>query len=107
MNKLSNKSIEKIKLFLDDEEFSYVSLTRHEVKILFSIYTGAISLISEVEEKENNLIKYLEDMKEQSHKQEIICRERRFPKLYEIGICLGEQYAYSNVLERIKSGKYE
>ncbi len=107
MNKLSKKSIEKFKIFLDDKEFSYISLTRHEFKILFNIYNSVIPLISEAEEKENRLIKHLEDKKEQSHKQEIICRKRQVPKLYEIGICLGEQYAYENILEKVKSGKYE
>lgn len=61
MNKLSNKSIEKFKIFLNDEEFSYISLTRHEFKILFSIYNNVISLINESELKIDNLIKYLEN----------------------------------------------
>ena len=60
MNKLSNKSIEKFKIFLNDEKFSYISLTRHEFKILFSIYNNVISLINETETKEERLIKHLE-----------------------------------------------
>lgn len=64
MNKLSNRSIEKIKLFLADEEFSYISLTRHELKILFSIYNSVISIISESELKINNLEQTLNKIKE-------------------------------------------
>lgn len=66
-----------------------------------------IEIMNQIIGEKEELIKYLEDKKEQSHKQEIICRKRQFPKLYEIGICLGEQYAYENILEKVKSGKYE
>ncbi len=104
MNKLSNKSIEKIKLFLADEEFSYVSLTRHEVKILFSTYTGVISLISEVEEKENNLIKYLEDKINNLSQMtaQFIQIGKEVTSIPEIKIEI-----YKDILERVKSGKYE
>lgn len=98
MNKLSNKSIEKFKIFLNDEEFSYISLTRHEFKILFSIYNSVISLINESETKMNNLINYLENFISKTD--------------YEINIKGNYLYlawanAYRDLLERAKSGKYE
>ena len=62
--------------------------------------------LTDGQEKEN-LIKYLEDKIEKCQKEEMIIRKRRVPKFYDIGINVGEQYAYKNVLERFKSGKYE
>lgn len=101
MKKLSNKSLEKINIFLNDEEFSYISLTRFELKTLFSIYNSVISLISETEEKKHNLIKYLEDM--------ISIRENylgtdnaNFDTTLEDEIDI-----IKDILEKVKSGKYE
>lgn len=98
MNKLSKKSIEKFKIFLHDEEFSYISLTRHEFKILFSIYNSVISLINESELKIDNLIKYLENFINKTD--------------YEVNIRGNYLYlawanAYRNLLEKLRSGKYE
>lgn len=97
MNKLSKKSIEKFKIFLHDEEFSYISLTRHEFKILFSIYNSVISLINEAETKEERLIKHLE------HKIKIY--ENR---VMENGFDddLLRLNTYQDILERVKSDKY-
>ena len=98
MNKLSKKSIEKFKIFLNNKEFGYISLTRHEFKILFNIYNSVIPLISEAEEKENRLIKYLEDFISKTD--------------YEINIKGNYLYlawanAYRDLLEKVMSGKYE
>lgn len=79
------------------EKLQFCGNTPEEKKANELIYDLTLENDSLNQDKEK-LIKYLEDKKEQSHKQEIICRERRVPKLYEIGICLGEQYAYQDIL---------
>ena len=98
MNKLSNKSIEKFKIFLNNKEFGYISLTRHELKILYSIYNSVISIINESEEKENKLIKYLEGFIDKTD--------------YEVNIKGNYLYlawanAYRDLLEKVKGGKYD
>ncbi len=112
MNKLSKKSIEKFEIFLDNKEFSYISLTRHEFKILFNIYNSVIPLISEAKEKENKLIKYLEDKikEKEEHKDFIyknydIFNNELAKKSFDEDILLIEKY--QDILESLKSGKYE
>ncbi len=102
MNKLSNKSIEKFKIFLNNKEFGYISLTRHEFKILFNIYNSVIPLISEAEEKENRLIKYLEDKIKECKNNFNINKT-----LKQIEINTSVRNVYQDILERLKSGKYE
>jgi len=58
-------------------------------------------------EEIEQLIKYLENKIEKTKKEEKILRERRVPKFYDIGINVGEKYAYQTVLEKVRSGKYE
>ncbi len=102
MNKLSNKSIEKFKIFLEDEEFSYISLTRHELKILYSIYNSVISIINESEKKENKLIKYLEEEYKLNNEEWKDAKSRNNEIYY-----FGKLKAISSILEKVKSGKYE
>lgn len=102
MNKLSKKSLEKFKIFLNDEEFSYISLTRHEFKILFSIYNSVISLINEAETKEESLIKYLEEEYKLNNEEWKDAKSRDDEMFY-----FGNLKSISSILERVKSGKYE
>lgn len=56
------------------------------------------------DEKER-LIKYLEDSIKTIENLEQKFRKNRIPKSYEIAICVGEQNAYQDILERIKKGR--
>lgn len=50
MKKLSKKSIDFIELFLKTNDMKYVSLSKHDVKILYEYYNKAIYKIMELED---------------------------------------------------------
>ncbi len=56
MNKLSEKSIDKINLFLNDNKFNYVTLSKREVKTLYNAYKKATSEIFELENNNEHLL---------------------------------------------------
>lgn len=51
MNKLSKKSIDFIELFLSLNDMDCVSLTKHDVKILYDYYKNAIYEINRLEDE--------------------------------------------------------
>lgn len=51
MNKLSKKSIDFIELFLSLNDMNRVSLTKHDVKILYDYYKNAIFEINRLEDE--------------------------------------------------------
>lgn len=51
MKKLSKKSIDYIELFLSLEDMDRVSLTKHDVKILYDYYKNAIYEINKLEDE--------------------------------------------------------
>lgn len=50
MKKLSKKSIDFIELFLSLDDMQLVSLTKHDVKILYDYYNNAINEINRLDE---------------------------------------------------------
>ena len=50
MKKLSKKSIDFIELFLKMNDMKYVSLSKHDIKILYDYYNKAIFEINRLEE---------------------------------------------------------
>ena len=50
MKKLSKRSINFIELFLKMKDMKYVSLTKHDVKILYDYYKNAIYEINRLDE---------------------------------------------------------
>ena len=50
MKKLSKKSIDFIELFLKMNDMKYVSLSKHDVEILYDYYNKAIFEINRLEE---------------------------------------------------------
>lgn len=50
MKKLSKRSIDFIEMFLKMNDMKYVSLSKHDVKILYEYYNKAIYKIMELEE---------------------------------------------------------
>lgn len=51
MKKLSKKSIDYIELFLSLEDMDRVSLSKHDVKILYDYYKNAIYEINRLEDE--------------------------------------------------------
>lgn len=51
MNKLSKKSIDFIELFLSLNDMNRISLTKHDVKILYDYYKNAIYEINRLEDE--------------------------------------------------------
>lgn len=51
MNKLSKRSIDFIELFLSLNDMDRVSLTKHDVKILYDYYKNAIFEINRLEDE--------------------------------------------------------
>lgn len=51
MNKLSKKSIDFIELFLKLEDMNRISLSKHDVKILYDYYKNAIFEINRLEDE--------------------------------------------------------
>ena len=51
MNKLSKRSIDFIELFLSLNDMNRVSLTKHDVKILYDYYKNAIFEINRLEDE--------------------------------------------------------
>lgn len=51
MKKLSKRSVDFIELFLSLDDMNRVSLTKHDVKILYDYYKNAIFEINRLEEE--------------------------------------------------------
>lgn len=61
MQKLSDKSIKKIELFLYMKDMNYISLSRHDMKLLYRIYNIFIVETLELEQENQELKKQLEN----------------------------------------------
>lgn len=61
MEKLSAKSIEKIELFLYMEDMNYISLSRHDMELFYSIYNKSVMELLDLEQENQKLKKQLEE----------------------------------------------
>ena len=61
MKKLSAKSIEKIELFLYMEDMNYISLSRHDMELFYSIYNKSVMELLDLEQENQKLKKQLEE----------------------------------------------
>ena len=51
MEKLSAKSIEKIELFLYMEDMNYISLSKHDMELLYNIYNKSVMELLDLEQE--------------------------------------------------------
>lgn len=65
MQKLSDKSIKKIELFLYMKDMNYISLSRHDMKLLYRIYNIFIVETLELEQENQELKKQLENQQKE------------------------------------------
>lgn len=49
MKKLSKKSVDFIKLFLKIDDMKYISLSKHDVRILYDFYNNALNEIKRLD----------------------------------------------------------
>lgn len=55
MEKLSAKSIEKIELFLYMEDMNYISLSKHDMELLYNIYNKSVMELLDLEQENQEL----------------------------------------------------
>lgn len=106
MKKLSAKSIEKIELFLYMEDMNYISLSRHDMELFYSIYNKSVMELLDLEQENQKLKKQLEEYirAEFKAKDELEKQRQEYQEVYkdvreEIKDYKGQQKEFIEYLE--------